>query len=61
MTITAKGDKTQHRLSISLTIDQHRRLMEIAQKNRVSLAWVTREAIERLLKDDAPLLHWGQQ
>jgi ribosome maturation protein Sdo1 len=54
-------DKPVHRLSISLTAEQHRELMEIARKNRVSIAWVAREAIDRLLKDEAPLLRVVQK
>lgn len=57
----ANDDKTTHRLSVSLTADQHRELNEIARKNRVSVAWVVREAIDRLLKDDMPLLHVGKE
>jgi len=54
-------DKSVHRLSVSLTPEQHRELNEIARKNRVSVAWVVREAIDRLLKDDMPLLHVGKE
>ena len=54
-------DKSVHRLSVSLTAEQHRELNEIARKNRVSVAWVVREAIDRLLKDDMPLLHVGKE
>ena len=54
-------DKSVHRLSVSLTAEQHRELTEIAPKNRVSVAWVVREAIDRLLKDDMPLLHVGKE
>lgn len=53
--------KSVHRLSVSLTAEQHRELNEIAQRNRVSVAWVVREAIDRLLKDDMPLLHVGKE
>jgi hypothetical protein len=53
------SEKSAHRLSVSLTDDQYRHLTEIARKNHVSIAWVVREAIERLLKDDAPLFHIG--
>jgi hypothetical protein len=56
-----RDEKPPHRLSVSLTLDQHRELSEIARKNRVSIAWVVREAIERLLKDDMPLLHVGKE
>lgn len=54
-------DKTAHRLSVSLSAEQHRELNEIARKNRVSVAWVVREAVDRLLKDDLPLLHVGKE
>jgi metal-responsive CopG/Arc/MetJ family transcriptional regulator len=54
-------DKSVHRMSVSLTAEQHRELNEIARKNRVSVAWVVREAIDRLLKDDMPLLHVGKE
>jgi hypothetical protein len=54
-------NKSHHRLSVSLTAEQHHELNEIARKNRVSAAWVVREAIDRLLMDDAPLLHIGRE
>ncbi|WP_082439205.1 ribbon-helix-helix domain-containing protein [Alloalcanivorax xenomutans] len=50
-----------HRLSVSLTEDQHAELIEIAEENKVSVAWVVREAIERLLLDERPLFHVRQQ
>lgn len=55
------GEKSGHRLSVSLTADQHRELNELARVNRVSVAWVVREAIDRLIRDDAPLLHIGKE
>ena len=54
-------DKSVHRLSVSLTAEQHREINEIARKNRVSVAWVVRAAIDRLLKDEMPLLHVGKE
>lgn len=54
-------EKSPHRLSVSLTAEQYRELNEIARKNRVSAAWVVREAIDRLLRDDVPLLHVGKE
>jgi len=48
--------KSAYRLSVSLTPQQHRQLSEIARKNRVSAAWVVREAIERLLQHQQPLV-----
>ncbi|MBM9593936.1 ribbon-helix-helix domain-containing protein [Roseitranquillus sediminis] len=53
--------KASHRLSVSLTEDQHAELVEIAEKNKVSVAWVVREAIERLLQDEQPLFHVRQE
>jgi len=60
-TASDNDDKSAHRLSVSLTAEQHRELNDIARKNRVSVAWVIREAIDRLLKDDMPLLHVGKE
>ena len=60
MTANLHDDKPA-RLSVSLTADHHRELNEIARKNRVSVAWVVREAIDRLLKDELPLLHVGKE
>jgi predicted transcriptional regulator len=54
-------DDKSARLSVSLTAEQHRELSEIAKKNKVSVAWVVREAINRLLKDELPLLHVGKE
>lgn len=56
-----KENKPIHRLSISLSAEQHQELTEIANENRVSIAWVVREAIDRLLKDQAPLLYMGKE
>lgn len=57
----AHAQESAHRLSVSLSADQHKQLNEIARKNRVSVAWVVREAVERLLRDDLPLLHVGNE
>ena len=43
------------RLSVSLTRQQYKQLTKVAKTHKVSVAWVIREAIERLLKDDVPL------
>jgi len=53
--------KTAHRLSVSLTDEQHAELLEMAEQNKVSVAWVVREAIERLLRDEQPLFHVRQE
>lgn len=49
------ADKPIHRLSVSLTAEQHDQLTRIAHDHRVSIAWVVREAIERLINEPAPL------
>ena len=56
-TATVHDDKSTHRLSVSLSAEQHTELCEIASQNRVSVAWVVREAVDRLLKEEMPLLH----
>jgi len=52
--------KPAYRLSVSLAPEQHHQLNEIARKNRVSAAWMVREAVERLLKHDHPLVQIDQ-
>ena len=52
-----KSEKSPHRLSISLSAEDHEQIAQIAEKNKVSIAWVVREAIERLLRDELPLFH----
>ncbi len=56
-----RKQESAHRLSVSLSAEQHKQLNEIARKYRVSVAWVVREAVERLLKEDLPLLHVGNE
>lgn len=56
-TVISATEKSGHRLSVSLSVDHYKELAEIARKNRVSIAWVVREAIERLLRDEMPLFH----
>ena len=59
--LRAPGEKQEggdvHRLSVSLSSGQYAELVEIANKNKVSVAWVVREAIERLLHDEQPLFY----
>jgi len=56
-----QDEKAAHRLYASPTAEQYRELHEMAQRNRVSVEWVIREAIERPLKDDTSLLHLGKE
>lgn len=55
------GGRGTHRQSVSLSAEQYERLSEVARQNRVSVAWVIREAVDRLLKEDMPLLYMGKK
>ncbi len=44
-----------YRVSVSLTDDQHEFLSSLAERKRVSIAWVIRDAIERLIAEESPL------
>jgi predicted transcriptional regulator len=55
------ADKGAHRLSVSLSDDQYARVAELARRNRVSIAWVVREAVERMLDDKQPQLRQGKR
>jgi len=46
-----KGEGRALRLSVSLESALHTRLERIANRNRVSIAWVIRYACEKLLQD----------
>lgn len=58
---TEPDDKGAHRLSVSLSVDQYARVAELARRNRVSIAWVVREAVERMLDDKQPQLRRGKR
>lgn len=49
-------EKAGHRLSITLNDAQYAEIAAIARKNRVSIAWVVREAVEGLISEDRPLV-----
>jgi predicted transcriptional regulator len=49
------ADETTIRLSISISAINHAELKEIADRKRVSLAWVVRDAVEHYLESQAPL------
>ncbi|MEX0806701.1 MAG: ribbon-helix-helix protein, CopG family [Candidatus Binatia bacterium] len=54
-------DRSNHRLSVTLSAKHYAQLTKMASNNRVSLAWVVREAIERLLRDERPLIRARQR
>lgn len=43
------------RLSVSLSAEQYEYLDQVAKRQRVSLAWVVRDAILRYMDAEAPL------
>lgn len=45
----------QPRASVTFPPDLYRTLEELAQKKKVSLAWIVREAAERYVADQTPL------
>lgn len=44
-----------YRVSVSLSEDQHQFLSALAERKRVSLAWVVRDAVEKLIAQETPL------
>lgn len=44
------------RTSVTIPKEDHQELERIAEKKKVSVAWVIREAVEEYLKQEAPLL-----
>ena len=39
------------RITATLTSDQYNALVELASKNKVSVAWLIREAVDKLVED----------
>lgn len=53
--------RKERRVSISLSPEQHAELNRMAKRKRVSLAWVVRDAIDKLLAAEAPLFRVTEQ
>jgi metal-responsive CopG/Arc/MetJ family transcriptional regulator len=51
-----EADRSSVRTSVSLPQKSYREVERIAQRNRVSIAWVIREAVEQYVTEEAPLL-----
>lgn len=47
----AMNDKETVRITATLLNDQHERLEKLAKKNKVSVAWIVRRAVDRLIKE----------
>ena len=48
-----------YRVSVSLTEEQHEFLAALAEEKRVSIAWVVRDAVQRLIAQEMPLFGQG--
>lgn len=48
------------RSTVSIPADQYEELQRIADKKRVSIAWVIRDAIEHYLAAESPLFQKGR-
>jgi metal-responsive CopG/Arc/MetJ family transcriptional regulator len=46
------GNGQKPRISITLPEDHYDKVMELAEKKKVSLAWVVRDAVERYLVEE---------
>ena len=51
----SSGEGSSVRLSISLPAEQYEYLEQVAKRQRVSLAWVVRDAVLRYMDAEAPL------
>lgn len=56
MSTRATKEKDTRRTSVSLPADLHQELEQIAKQNKVSFAWVMRDAAELYVKTKWPLL-----
>ena len=50
------GRSKSIRISVSLPPEDHAEIERIAEQKKVSLAWVVREAVDRYLSAESPLL-----
>jgi metal-responsive CopG/Arc/MetJ family transcriptional regulator len=48
--------KPEVRLSVSLSQKDHEEVRRMAKAKKVSKAWIIRDAIEKYIQEDAPLL-----
>lgn len=56
---TKINELSTRRASISLPVELHRELEQLAKQKKVSLAWVIRDAAEAYVKERYPLLEGG--
>ena len=56
MSLKAQSKKEAVRASISFPLDLYKTLEEMSRQKKVSLAWVVRDAAEKYVADQWPLL-----
>ncbi len=52
----ASNSQAPVRTTVSIPADHYAELEQLARQNKVSVAWLVRHAIERLLAEKSPLL-----
>ncbi|QDT46201.1 hypothetical protein Pan258_02180 [Symmachiella dynata] len=50
-----KNQKKSVRTTTSIPVEDYTELERIAEKKKVSVAWVVRDAVDRYLSEEAPL------
>ncbi|MFA5909281.1 MAG: CopG family transcriptional regulator [Vicinamibacterales bacterium] len=53
---TESEEANPARLSVTIPIDDYSDLKKAAERKRVSIAWVVRDAVHEYLRNQAPLL-----
>lgn len=56
-----KKRRGTQRVSVTLPRESYAELGRIAERKRVSIAWVVRDAVEQYLRAEAPLFHQRTQ
>jgi hypothetical protein len=54
--VTKERQQKSTRTTVSLSPEDYEELASIAARNKVSVAWVIRDAVSRYLAEQAPLL-----
>ena len=57
----AKPDKKAWRASVTFTPELHGTLEQLAKSKKVSVAWIVREAVDKYVADQWPLLAQGKE
>jgi hypothetical protein len=53
--VTKEGNQKSIRTAVSIPLEDYKELESIALRNKVSVAWVVREAVSHYLAEQAPL------